>query len=109
MGYSLKDNQKHLNHPNGEAEKLPERSSSILDEAAEVTSGARMATYGHPSVNHARTAQMWSAYLGIPISMRQVCMLNALQKISRDANSDHRDNLVDLAGWARNAEMCEDK
>jgi hypothetical protein len=36
-------------------------------------------------------------------------MLNALQKISRDCNAPKEDNLVDMAGWALNAEMCEAK
>lgn len=30
-------------------------------------------------------------------------MLNILQKISRDANAPHGDNLVDIAGFAENA------
>lgn len=81
---------------------------SVLEEASNVVNGPRRETYGHPRDNHSRTAAMWSAYLGIPISMRQVCMLNALQKISRDVNKAHRDNLVDLAGWAANAEMVEE-
>jgi hypothetical protein len=89
----------------------PAPAESILDEARRVVDGPRRETYGHPRENHARTAAMWTAYLGkklLPgatISMRDVCQLNSLQKISRDANAPHRDNLVDQAGWARNAEM----
>lgn len=96
---------------------------TILDEAALVTSEARQWSYGTPADNHGRTAALWSAYLGIPISTRQVCMLNILQKISRDANKlppdaseaavresnrSLRDNLVDIAGYARNAEILGD-
>lgn len=79
---------------------------NCLAEASEVVDGPRRATYGHPAENHTRTAMMFSAYLGIVVTPRMVCMLNALQKISRDRHADHHDNLVDLAGWARNAEMC---
>lgn len=80
---------------------------SILAEAHAIVDGARRLSYGHPRDNHQRTASMWAAYLGRPITPRDVCMLNALQKISRDAHRPGRDNLVDLAGWARNAELVE--
>ena len=108
---------------------------TVLDEAAEVTSNDRRRYYGHPRDNHGCTADLWSAYLrrvllaslpslGLPLDdedtiravlpqlvalgARDVCWLNILQKASRDANRPHRDNLVDCAGYARNAEMVEE-
>ena len=82
---------------------------SILDEAAKAVDGPRRSTYGHPRDNHGRTAALWSAFLGIKIDARQVCMLNILQKVSRDAHGvAHHDTLVDIAGYARNAEMLEE-
>ncbi len=83
----------------------PESFSSILTEAAHLVHGERRAAYGDPSVNHGRTADLWSSYLGVPITPRQVCMMNILQKISRDAFAPKHDNLVDIAGYAANAEM----
>ena len=80
---------------------------SILAEAAAVVDGPRRADYGTPAENHGRTAALWSAYLGVPIAARDVCMLNVLQKVSRDRHGVKRDNLVDIAGYARNAELCE--
>lgn len=82
------------------------KEKNIAATAIDIVHGDRNKYYGHPKDNHGRTAQMWSAYLGIPISPRQVCMLNALQKIARDAHREKEDNLVDLAGWALNAEIC---
>lgn len=79
---------------------------SILAEAEAIVHGDRRASYGTPIDNHSRTAALWSAYLGIPVTARQVCMLNILQKISRDAFSAKRDNLVDIAGYAENANLC---
>lgn len=79
---------------------------NILDEAARIVDGPRRADYGTPMENHSRTAALWAAYLGVPITPRQVCMLNILQKLSRDAHAPKRDNLVDVAGYARNAELC---
>src|SRR4051812_41202651 len=35
---------------------------SILDEAASITQGERLADYGHPRENHLRTAALWNAY-----------------------------------------------
>lgn len=79
--------------------------TDILTEAQSIVDGPRRDDYGHPAVNHGRTAALWSAYLGVEVSARQVCMLNILQKVGRDAHREKRDNLVDIAGWARNAEL----
>lgn len=79
---------------------------SILQDAETVTSGDRREQYGHPFDNHNRTAQLWSAYLGRPLTARDVCMMNILQKVSRDAHAAVRDNLVDIAGYAANADLC---
>jgi hypothetical protein len=79
---------------------------NVLDEATATVMGPRREKYGHPLKNHTRTADLWKAYLGIDISPRQVCMMNILQKISRDAHVEQPDNLTDIAGYALNAEMC---
>lgn len=100
------------------SEEAPLR--TVLDEAAAITSGARRSHYGHPQDNHGCTAALYTAYLrrrgllapdgkysmgGPEVDAHDVCILNMLQKISRDANLRTRDNLVDIAGYARNAEM----
>jgi len=87
---------------------------TILQEAAEVTAGDRQKFYGHPKDNHGNTAALWGAYLtrrfgaGVTLDARDVCLMMALLKISRDANRRKRDNLVDIAGYARNAEMVDE-
>lgn len=93
--------------------------SNILHEADAITSGDRQASYGRPEDNHGLTAALWTAFLqaracgdpqrAIEIDDRDVCILNILQKISREAFSPKRDNLVDIAGYARNAEMIEQR
>lgn len=83
---------------------------SILAEAAHITSNSRRDAYGPPSLNHSRTATLWSAYLSlkldapVEVSARDVCFLNMLQKMSRDIHAPKRDNLVDIAGYAENAD-----
>lgn len=86
---------------------------NILEEAAQLTSQDRQATYGHPADNHGGTAAMWTAYLGkrltSPLTARDVCLMQVLIKVSRESNAPKRDNLVDIAGYARNAEMIEER
>lgn len=85
---------------------------TVLDEAARIVDGDRNDAYGDPAGNHGTTADLWNAYLerrGIItrelIDARDVCWMNALQKASRDAFERTRDNLVDTAGYMRNAEI----
>lgn len=112
--YTLDEMEKHTAPVAPTPPPPPPASLSVLSEAQAVVEGPRRETYGHPRDNHSRTAAMWGAYLGKKlkpgetITMRDVCQLNSLQKISRDANKPHRDNLVDQAGWAANAEMVEE-
>lgn len=88
------------------------RPKTVLEEAARLVDGDRQQAYGHPADNHACTAAMWNAYLarrGHPdLDGFDVCMLNILQKCSRLAHTRHRDGLVDIAGFARNAEMVDE-
>lgn len=83
----------------------PDAKKSVCQEDHGIVHGARRQDYGTPAENHERTARLWSAYLGVPITARQVCLLNALQKVSRDAHAPKRDNLVDIAGYAENADL----
>ena len=78
---------------------------ALLDEAAQIVKD-RGQFYGPPGENHERTAAMWSAYLDVPISAVDVCALNILQKMSREANCHKRDNFLDVAGFAANADEC---
>jgi hypothetical protein len=87
---------------------------SVLVEAQEVIHGARSRDYGAALDNHTATADMLSAYLrrkyGIAVSLtaEDVCLFNVLQKVARLANTpDHRDSLVDIAGYAGNVEMVQ--
>lgn len=77
---------------------------TVLGDAAKAVAD-RGVNYGTPTENHGRTAALWAAYLGCPVTAFDVCMLNILQKTSRArCDSTHRDNLVDIAGYAENAE-----
>jgi hypothetical protein len=88
---------------------------TILEEAATITSGDRQRYYGHPSDNHGNTATFWSAYLNrkygaaFRLTVRDVALMMVLLKISRDANAQKRDNLVDICGYTRNIEQDEER
>ena len=89
---------------------------NILTEAARIVGGDRHASYGTPLDNHTCTADLWTTWLRrrygptVPaLSAEDVCCLNMLQKLSREAHKAGRDNLVDIAGYAANAEMCSEE
>jgi len=85
--------------------------ASILDTAKRLTSGQRQADYGHPSDDFQRAAQMWTAILGEKLHPQEkitaedipLCMIAV--KLARQAHRHKRDNLVDIAGYARTAAM----
>lgn len=81
---------------------------NILEEANEITSRDRQDDYGHPIHDFARTGAMWSAVLGIEVTPQQVGLCMLLVKVSREVNKHKRDNLVDLAGYARTIEMVHE-
>lgn len=83
----------------------PASTPTILDEAAALIDGDRADTYGDPRDNLARTAEMWTGYLGVGITPADVAHMMILLKVSRAKTTPgHRDSLVDIAGYAALAE-----
>ena len=102
---------------------------NILEEANEIVSGDRNKTYGDPADNHLATARLWTVYIIerkhamqvaqgkgecepmiFKITEADVCFLNILQKIARTIHGETtHDTLVDIAGYARNIEILQDK
>lgn len=79
---------------------------SILKEAeAKVEERAR--NYGHPAINFEIIRQMWSAYLGRQLSIRDVAMLMVLLKVARIpfGNGIVDDTLLDIAGYIHALDM----
>lgn len=73
----------------------------ILNEAADLVDGDRNAQYGDPRQDFQRTAEMWGAYLGVPVAPHDVAALMCLLKVSRIRWSPaKRDSWADLAGYA---------
>lgn len=85
---------------------------TVLGEARSIVDGERQAAYGHPKANFDCAAWMISAYLTkrgtTRIDAHDVAMLQILNKVAREAHSRKRDNIVDIAGYARTAEMVDE-
>ncbi len=85
---------------------LYDDNDDILAEAYALTAGDRQSDYAHPSVNLGRTAAIWSVILKTDISAQQVALCMIGVKIARQVHKETRDNIVDIAGWARCAQLC---
>jgi len=90
---------------------VEEGRESVLDVAQRITSGARHSDYGPPSEDFARTAALWTAILerrlrdGEAVTAMDVPLCMIALKLARQVHRHKRDNLVDIAGYARTAAM----
>jgi hypothetical protein len=88
---------------------------SVLEEAQSIIYGDREKTYGHPAKNLKTIANMWNAYMNnmddanFSVSPKDVAAMMMLVKVARFANDpSHRDNLVDVCGYAALIERCDE-
>ena len=80
---------------------------SICDEAKYITGEERIKMYGHPKENFKDIADLWSVYLKTEVKATDVAHLMILMKIARQRGGFKRDNIVDIAGYARNVAQIE--
>lgn len=83
--------------------------TTILDEAKGLIYGARQGAYGHPFQDFSKTALIWQAILGIPVTPEQVALCLIGVKISREVNKHGHDNIVDMIGYAGTLDMVVQK
>lgn len=90
--------------------------TSILSEADHLVNGDRNVSYGDPTADFSRTAELWGTYLrGVAarqdvIGPADVAVMMILLKISRLAWSpDKRDSWVDIAGYAACGADCAEQ
>lgn len=85
-------------------------SSNILFEADALTGngGDRNDSYDHPYPNFSKIGAVWSALFGIEVTPRMVAQAMIGMKLVRDCHKPKRDNIVDIAGYARCIERLEE-
>lgn len=101
--------REHINRAVEEVSKCARE--TVLEEAARITSVDRQGAYGGPEDSFGLIANLWTDYLdarGYMLTPRDVAKMMVLLKIARDTTGKpKRDNLVDIAGYARCAEMVD--
>ena len=86
------------------------KSHQILNQASVLVRGQREKDYGDKTENHRNIANLWSAYLGYPITAENVAIMMCLLKIARTKLGDyHPDNYVDLVGYGAIAGSIADE
>jgi len=76
------------------------REEPVGVEAAKLVHGDRQETYGDPIEMLEKIAKGWEAIAGVPLTARQVSHMMIWLKVARDTNKAHRDNEVDICGYA---------
>lgn len=73
---------------------------TLLEVAADITSGDRMESYGHPLINFLREALTFSILEGRVVSPLDIVRQYYVKKLCREYNRFKWDNHVDMAGYA---------
>lgn len=82
--------------------------SAMPYEAINLVNGDRSFDYDKDEETSLPTvAALWSAYLGVPISVSDVCHMMVLIKIARSKNKYKRDNHLDAIGYVLLAEEAQ--
>ena len=80
---------------------LRTRAVEICREAAHLVGGDRETQHGNKMNNMRNIADLWSVYLGIPISAEQHAWMMVLMKCARTKTGAHNlDDYIDAAGYA---------
>lgn len=77
-----------------------EEKDRILNDAKALISGDRLEAYGGARDSFKRIGDLWSVVFGKPVTPKDVALCMVLFKAARQINKYHRDNLVDMAGYA---------
>ena len=80
--------------------------SSLLKEADNLVSVDRRKDYVHPKDDFTTIGKIWGAILNRdPISPETVALMMIGLKVGREAGKHKRDNLLDIAGYAKCHDM----
>lgn len=87
----------------------PLKEESICAEADRLVSVGRQSDYGHPLDDFSRSAALWTAILGHPVEAEHIPLCMIAVKISRELNRPKRDNLTDIAGYAKTLALVHEE
>ncbi len=71
---------------------------TAAEKALEITQ-ERMAEYGHPAEVFRPVSRLWSAYLGVTLSPKDVALMMVLHKMGREMTKTGEDNRIDMHGY----------
>lgn len=72
----------------------------LLQDALKTVCKDRADEYGDMESNFDDIADLWTVYLGVKVERRDVANMMILLKVARNSTPGHRDNWVDIAGYA---------
>jgi len=80
------------------------KGAEILTEAHDLVTGPRQQAYSHPFDDYWKVSQLFYAFTGIKVSVKQAVMFMICVKLARIGTNDaegrwHRDSVVDAAGY----------
>ena len=78
---------------------------NILHDANDRVSVGAALDYGDVRTNWNRTAAGWSEILGVKVTAEKALLCMIWVKVCREVHKAKRDNLVDIAGYARCLEI----
>ena len=79
----------------------------VCDVAKRLTSYDRQLDYGSPIEDFTKQARMWSVILNTNVTPQQIAMCMIAVKLCRMTNSPrHRDSAIDVVGYARCLDLC---
>lgn len=84
---------------------------NILEEAHEITNGARREDYGSAEESFQRIADYWNTFIihkhkvHVGLTGKDVSLMMTLLKLAREENGHQRDSLLDMAGYIRLASL----
>lgn len=87
----------------------PSPPETVLQEAERVVGGDRRQDYGGARGSFDRIAVIWGAILATEVTGEQVALCMIGLKLVRESHSHKRDNVVDIAGYARCIEKMGDE
>lgn len=79
----------------------------LLEDAKRIVCGERADQHGGVGDSFCNIARLWAAYLHEEIKPRDVANMMILLKIARNNQNIHRDNWIDIAGYAACGAECD--